>query len=235
MENNIFSVLRETYDSMLEFASSGPLEGEINKARSEFVKRTGDIFESDASFERRMGSFLEWYVMDRPVDDVAGNKTPAKLYVESVVPDLTTQQVAMIRSLTRTVLTLAEFRGTKNGSLYLTNLMDGMKIEVSERRGSAGLEKGDLLELRLIPISDEKWILADSLSVHPRPARKVILRASKTFRKAFKKTNLQQDAGALARLDFVHRLAWLANRSERYKHLEPKQIFAEELDSLSFS
>ena len=55
------------YEQMVQFASQGELEQELVLAREQYVSRTGDMLASDPSYERRIASFLEWYVLDRPV------------------------------------------------------------------------------------------------------------------------------------------------------------------------
>ncbi|MEO1174163.1 MAG: hypothetical protein AAFX94_19255, partial [Myxococcota bacterium] len=68
------------YDAMVQFASEGALADELAQAKGEYFERTGELFESDPSFERRMASFLEWYVFDRPLAAQDG-LTPAKLWI----------------------------------------------------------------------------------------------------------------------------------------------------------
>jgi hypothetical protein len=204
-----------TYEKMVQFASQGALAEELRRARSEFIARTGDLFESDASYERRIAMFLEWYVLDRTVTDQP-NATPAKLYIDSVLAAHTTPEITEMRNLTRTVLSLFEFKRAKNDQLRVVDLLSGEKIEVFERRKPAGLESGDILEARLVPQGD-RYMFSESYAVHPREAKKPILTATKRFRKS-KATE--------GRVDLVHRVAYFANRCERYQHVAPLEIFA---------
>ena len=55
------------YEDLVHFASDGHHTTELQRARAEFIERTGDLFESDPDFEPRIGSFLEWYALDRMV------------------------------------------------------------------------------------------------------------------------------------------------------------------------
>ena len=202
----------------MRFASEGELAQELQQARQDFVARTGEMFESDPSFERRVASFLEWYVLDRPVTAVA-NKTPAKLYIESVADTLTTPDLNRLRDLARTHLSLFEFRRFKNGELLVTDLLSGKKHAVFERRQPVGLEGKDIFEARLVPF-DEKLTFSETYAFHPREVRRSILRSIKRFR---------QEGGddGLQRVALVHRVAYFANRCERYRHVDPKKIFAD--------
>ncbi|MBI5510155.1 MAG: hypothetical protein HY903_15465 [Deltaproteobacteria bacterium] len=213
-------MFHETYERMTQFASSGPaFEEELKRARREFEVLTGELFETDLSFERRIGSFLEWYVLDRPLS-FAPNKTPTLLYIESVAAGLTTPELNRLRGLTRTLLSLYEFKRAKGDHLLLVDLMDNTKLAVFERRKPVGLEPGDVFEARLFPY-DDQVLMTESFTFHPREARKAIKRACKVYRKAVVPP---------PKVELVHRVAYLTNRSERYKHVDPAKIFAE-LDS----
>jgi hypothetical protein len=206
------------YEEVVRFASEGDLAPELKRAKEEFVLRTGEMFETDPSFERRIAAFLEWYVLDRKIsfNPVA---TPMELYVLARGEGYPEADRARLHGLSRTVLSLFEFRGAKAGDhLVMVDLLTNKKLSIYERRRPAGLESGDILEGRIVPY-DDKLLFADAYYVHPRDARKSILKASKRFRK--------QKEQVVSRIDLVHRVAYLANRCERYKHVDPKQIFAD--------
>lgn len=207
---------------MVQFASEGELRDELQLARAEYVERTGDLFESDPTYERRIASFLEWYVLDRPVS-FAKHLTPAKMYIEHVAPQLTTPELNDLRQLTKTVLSVFEFLGAKPEKMRVKDLLLNEKFDIFERRKPAGLEPGDLLEARMVP-RDNTWMFSETVAVHPREARKVILKAAKAFRKAEPEPEDHQEN---RNLRFVHRLAYFSNRCDRYQHLDPKQIFAD--------
>lgn len=206
------------YEEMTRFASEGDFKEELPRARTEFVARTGDLFESDTSYERRIGAFLEWYVLDRTVSFSPQN-TPAKLYIEHVTPKLTTPELAKLRALTRTRLSLYEFRRAKEDQLVVVDLLNDEKVKIFERRKPIGLESGDLMEARVVPY-EEHSLFSDALTIHQREGRKSILKVARGFRKMPRSSNEQ-------RIDLVHQVAYYANRCERYKHVDPKTIFAE--------
>jgi hypothetical protein len=210
-------MFHETYEQMTHFGSDGgEFPEELKRARAEFEQRTGEMFETDQSFERRIAAFLEWYVLDRFLT-FAPNKTPAMLFIEAKAPQLTTPELNRLRALTRTTLSLFEYKKAKDDHLSVVDLLDGSKVDVFERRKPAGLDSGDILEARLVPY-DDKLLFSESFTFHPRNSRKSIKRAAKTFRKAVIPPS---------RVDFVHRVAYFTNRCERYKHVDPAQIFAE--------
>lgn len=205
------------YEEIVRFASEGQLNEELRRAKAEFVERTGELFESDSSFERRLATFLEWYVLDREVS-YAPNMTPAKLYIDTMAATLGPEEINRLRGLTQTILSLFEFKRAKGEHLFVVDLLSNRKYQVYERRKPAGLEPGDILEGRLIPFED-KMVFAEAFGFQPREARRAVLKAAKAFRK-----NGTPDS---ERIDLVHRVAYFCNRSERYKHVDPRQIFAD--------
>ncbi|OGQ92129.1 MAG: hypothetical protein A2289_05040 [Deltaproteobacteria bacterium RIFOXYA12_FULL_58_15] len=206
-------MLQDVYEEMVRFASAGDFADELIVARAEYVARTGDMFETDSNFESRIAAFLEWYIFDRPIR--GKNHTPAKLYIDSVRDGLTTPDVNRLRGLTRTILSLFQFKKVKGDIVRVVDLLSGEKFEVVERRKLAGVDPGDILEARLVPI-DDKHYFAEAFTCHPRESHKAILKAAKVFRENGKEEG---------RGDLVHRVAYLSNRCERYKHVSPKQIF----------
>jgi hypothetical protein len=209
-------MLHKDYEKAVVFASEGRFSDELTKARREFIERTGDLFESDTAYERRIASFLEWYVLDRRIS-FAPLQTPLKLFIDDVRPRLTTPELTTLRQLTRTRLSIFEFMSSKNDVMRVKDLLCGEKIEVFERRQLTGLEAGDLMEARLVPVDDNlTW--TDAVQVHPRPVRRLILKATKRFRQS----ESPEDGAGL-----VHRVTYFTNRCERYSHLKPKDIFAE--------
>jgi hypothetical protein len=207
------------YEDLIRFASQGRLDEQLRTAKGEYVARTGELFESDPAFERRLASFLEWYALDRPLT-FAPEKRPVHLYLEHLAQTSTVDAAQHLVGLAQTTLSLFEYAKVKDGHLVVTDLLSGNKLRVAERRRVVGMETGDIFEGRLVPF-ESSTIFTDTFAFHPREARRAILRAAKAFRKADDPDDV--DTG---RIDFVHRVAYLANRSQRYKHVDPKQIFS---------
>lgn len=207
------------YEKMVQYASDGELAEELVRARAEFLERTGELFESDATYERRIAAFLEWYVLDRRLTFDA-TRTPVQLYIDRKGPQLEPEELRQVEQFTQTELSLYEFRGAKPETMRVTNLLTNRKLDIFERRKPAGLESGDIMEARVIPHGD-LHMFSEVIAVHPREARKIIRKAAKKFRKSSDPEAVQE------RLDLVHRVAFLSNRCDRYAHVDPKQIFLE--------
>jgi hypothetical protein len=209
------STYHAAYEELIRFASQGRLNDELRLAKGQFVERTGELFESDPSFERRLASFLEWYALDRPLS-FAPDKRPVHLFLQHLATTDNPERAHGLMGLAQTRLSLFEFVKVKDGTLSVLDLLTNEKLQVSERRRVMGMESGDIFEGRLVPEADT-LIFTETFAFHPREARRSIVKVAKAFRKT--------DPQAEQMLAFVHRVAYLANRSERYKHVDPKKIF----------
>lgn len=205
------------YEEVARFAAEGELTAELQLAKKEYIKRTGDLFETDASFERRIAIFLEWYILDRKIS-FRPELTPAELFIMQYGKSMDENNCNSYASLTRTELSIFEIISFKHEKIKVKNLLTGKKLLIFERRKPAGLEIGDILEARIIPF-DDLFLFSDCYFCEPREARKEILAAAKKFRKTKSTEN--------DKIAFVHQVEFLANRSERYKHINVRKIFAE--------
>jgi hypothetical protein len=214
------------YEQVCRFASEGALAAELPRAKAEYLQRTGELFESDTSFERRIAAFLEWYVLERPSS--LGNQRPIDLYVAEHGAAASPEDRAQLEDLRRTHLSLFEFKKVKGEIVVLQDLLNPDrkrdKSEVYERRKPAGLSSGDILEARLVPC-EGRLMLSEATLALPREGRKVILKVAKKYKAEMHAT--------VPRTDLVHRVVYFANRCERYKHVDPKRIFAE-LEGVAF-
>lgn len=208
-------MLGPDFDRLIAFASSGAFEAELRQARADYEARTGELFDSDLSYERRITSFLEWYAFDRPLS-FRQHLTPARVYIDSVAPSLTTPELTKLRRFTRTQLSIFEYRGFKPKEMRVVDLLTGQKLSVAQELKPIGLEPGDVFEARLIPC-DEGMRATESLRVYPRAARKAVVRLARRWR-----------AGELAvpSVDVVQRVQFLTNRCERYRHLPVEEVFS---------
>lgn len=221
--------ITRAYERLLAWASSAGMADELQTAKREWFEKTGELFDTDASFERRIASFLEWYTLDRAAH-VTGGETPVVRFLAmartgeggtasegDATPDAS--ELAALEALSRSHLSVFEFHKVKLSRLHLTDLLTRERLAIFERRAPAGLASGDLLEARLVQLDGER-LLTDTTWAHPREVRRVVLRVAKRFVKA-------GDLSAPVRLAFVQRLAHAANRCERYRHVPPKRLYAE--------
>lgn len=167
-------------DELTAFGSSESRKPDLLSAKAEYFEQTGEVFEDDKAFELRMASFLDYYLFDRVAP--ATGKTPAQeLYEQKLQTDGADDAVAF-RAFTETVHGLFEVRKMGKDTLRLRELFSGKDYDVTERRKMAGLEKGDILEARLIPFGGT-LLFSSAFCYHPKAATKAIWKEVKRRKK----------------------------------------------------
>jgi hypothetical protein len=198
-------------DALIAFASADPHTEELLKAKAEYFAGTGEIFEDDRAFEMRMASFLDYYVFDRPWPD--SGKTPAQLFLEVAASDA---DRALRQGFVETRHSLWEVKKIAKDLVRLRDQFSGKDTDVFERRQPVGLNKGDLIEARLIPVTGH-WLFSPAFCFHPAEAKKVILKALK---------RLKKEEPSFKPRDFIWSLAKMRLKWDRYRNIAVTDIYA---------
>lgn len=199
-------------DELIAFASAEPRKPELLAAKSEYFQLTGEVFEEDKSFEMRISSFLEFYLFDRK-HPTAG-KTPAEELYEQKVQAVSAEEASAFRNFTETLHALFEMRKAGGKALRLREMFSGKDYEVTERRQMAGLEKGDILEARLVPLKGH-LLFSGAFCYHPRLASKLI-------RQEVKRRKNGADPNPQA---FAWECARRALQVDRYRQIAVEKIY----------
>jgi hypothetical protein len=159
-----------------ELAASyaGPAyQNEIAAAREEYFTRSGKVFEDDAEVhEARTISFLEWYVIERPL---AQGRPPIIDALSRAGGAMAAagrdEALASLATSHRSVFDIASVDGNV---IELEDVLGGGRFRVVERRGTVGFEVGALVEARVVWDGSEP-VFAKTFLFHPRDARSEIL------------------------------------------------------------
>ena len=200
-------------DQLIAFASHEDRKPDLLAAKAEYFQRTGEVFEDDKQFEMRMASFLDYYLFDRKQPE--GGKTPAEEFLDGRTAAGDAAEVAAFRSFTETVHGLFEVRKIKPGVVRLRELFGGKEFDVTERRHTVGLEKGDILEARLIPF-DGALVFSSAFCFHPREAAKSIKKEVKRRKKEM------PDAPPM---ELTWEAAKRALKADRYRQIAVDKIY----------
>lgn len=205
----------ELQERLLAWGNVAPRQGWILAARREHFERVGEPHEEDKSFEARMNGLLDFFVFDfRP----NGVDTTLELYLRDGADELTTDERAALRELGRGPHGLFEVRRIRPGEIRLRDTFTGEDHDVGERRSAAGLEKGDLIEARLLR-HEGKLQFSASFLFHPRPMRKRILGEVRRRVKSAGK------GGTPEVRDLLGVLSRMALRLERYRNVRMESIY----------
>ena len=203
----------EYTDKLFQFASAGPLDGEIRRARADFFADIKDVYDEEEFFEERISAFLEWYCLDRTIPGTG--RTPLDRFLGTSLGKITAEELAYLEGLARARHALFELVRIGGDRVEVRDVFTGGRFAATEHRPLVTLKKGDLCETRLVPYRDELFFSRTFL-VHPHEARKTILAEIQRARRA-----LSLDAPA-----FMRHLGSLWVRLRRYKGVDPHDIYS---------
>ncbi|MGD0835875.1 MAG: hypothetical protein ABSB49_04430 [Polyangia bacterium] len=199
-----------------ELAASyaGPAyQAEVSSAREDYFARSGKVFEDDGDlFEARTISFLEWYVLERPLRSGFPPIVDA-LQKAATLPagDLgRAEALACIATSHRSLFDIAQVEAD---GIELEDVLGGARFRVSERRSTIGFDPGALVEARLVWQGREP-VFAKTFLFHPRDARSEIIDI----------VDSELAAGA-DRDQIMFRLAQLHLRWHRHGHTNAARIY----------
>jgi hypothetical protein len=205
------------FEQLLAWASED--RDDIIAAKGEYFAATGEPFEDDAVFESRMQGFFNWYLLDRARGTPP--MTPAQRYLQQRGGELSAADKPTFLGFTKSRHSLFEIRRVGVGLIKvredLVKVRDaftGDEYVVTERRRLSGLERGDLLEARLLPVGDTLQF-SPAFTYHPRAVRGVVLKEIKKRKKA----------QALDPRSFCWELARMALHLDRFRNIPVDKIY----------
>jgi hypothetical protein len=208
--------LQELHERLLAWATAPERQADLLAARADHFGRYGEPHEEDQSFERRVNAMLDAYVYEWRPSPLA--PSTLERFIAEQGPGLPAEDHATLAGLVAQRRGLFEVTRLRPGLVRVADVFTGEQVDVTERRQVAGLEKGDLLEARLLPY-EGKLVFSGAFLYHPREARRLILAEVKRLRKA---------AGAAGPLDpapFLATLSRMAFKLERYRNVRLASIY----------
>jgi hypothetical protein len=146
---------------------------DITAARDEYFTRSGKVFEDDAEVhEARTLSFLEWYVIERPL--ASGLSPILDTLAKETERALPSDRAAALASLAASHRSVFDIAHIDDNTIELEDVLGGARFRVVERRGTVGFEVGALVEARVV-WDGRQPVFAKTFLFHPRDARTEIL------------------------------------------------------------
>jgi hypothetical protein len=208
--------LQQLHERLLSWATADVRKEEVLAARRAHFDGYGEPHEEDRTYEARLNGMLDFYLYEwRPA---AGAATTIERFMDAEAASLPPEDLAQYRHLSRNVHGLFEVRRIKEGEVRVRDVFGGGDHDVTERRQVAGLEKGDVLEARLLPF-DGKLFFSGAFLYHPREARKAILAEVKRLKKEAGKGNTPDVP------PFLALLSRMALKLERYRNVRLEAIY----------
>jgi hypothetical protein len=165
-------------DRLAERFGEGAHKLEAMRAREEYFDRAGKVFDDDAElFEGRVASFLEWYLLERPM--TLGDGPPIMRALDEslqLVPGWPAEERGALAALATSHRSLFTLTGVDmvERVLELEDLVGGASFLVMERRSTIGISPGDVFEARLV-WDGNAVMFGRTFLFHPPDAREAVL------------------------------------------------------------
>jgi hypothetical protein len=139
-----------------------------------------------------------------------GRGTPVQAFAATA--KLSAKERTLLGAMVANIHSLFEVLRISEGGLTLRDLFTSEVLKVTERRTLAGLDKGDILEARLLPVGEKLVFSSGAFAFHPRQARNIILQAVDRIRMQ----------GGVAPEELMSKLRALNFRyTDRFRHRVP--------------
>jgi len=208
--------LQELHERLLSWATAELRQADLLLARADHFGRYGEPHEEDQSYERRMNGMLDFFLYEwRPAPMAP---TTLERFLAAEGHGLPATDHAALAGLVAQRRGLFEVKKLQPGLVTVADVFSGERLEVTERRQVAGLEKGDLFEARLFPF-EARLVFSGAFLYHPREARSLILAEVKRLKKAAGKAG-RPDQGP-----FLATLSRMAFKLERYRNVRLESIY----------
>jgi hypothetical protein len=206
--------LGEIQEQLISWAGAEARQPWLLAARAAWFARVGEPHDEDKSYEQRMNGLLDHYLYEFRPD---GARTTLELFLRDAAEGLTTDERGQVREVGRSLRSLFEVRRIGDGTVELEDVFGGARHTVVERRAVVALQKGDLLEARLLP-HDGKLHFSSSSIFHPREVRKAILAEARRLARAAEPGRPDVD-------EFLAVLSRMALAFERYRNVRVESIY----------
>jgi hypothetical protein len=208
--------LQQLHERLLSWATAEPRKDDVLAARRVHFEAYGEPHEEDRTYEGRLNGMLDFYLYGWSPSPGAG--TTIERFMDAEGATLAPEDLAQYRDLAKNVHGLFEVRKIKEGQVRVRDVFGGGDYDVTERRQVAGLQKGDVLEARLLPYAGTLFF-SGAFLYHPREARKAILAEVKRLKKEAGK------GGTPGVAAFLAQLSRMALKLERYRNVRLEAIY----------
>jgi hypothetical protein len=200
-------LLYRVLHDVIQSVAAADRADDVAAARKNWQERRGRLFEDEHLWEAWTTGFLEWYALEW--SGPRGAPLAADLLAREADPTRADALGAWLRSMR----TLVEVLAIKDGQVEVCDLLGGAQLSVTEKRTLAGVNRGDVAEVRVVGL-DDVVRFGRTFVFHPTGTRDAIAARVAELRGAGRPRD--------AILDHVARLRL---RCDRYPHVPPRRIY----------
>lgn len=198
-------MIQQLIDELISYISESGREEEVARVKEKYFWKVGGIFGEEDSFDMRMGTFFEWYIIDRRL----GGKSILEEYSETTKDENKKNELLSLRDSVRSIF---EVTGSREGRINLRDLKGKKKYVAMTPWGDPYFRKKTLLEVRLLP-EDDKFIMSQSYIIHPEKVKKFIVSSLKV-------AELSKDEDRI-----INALSIMSFKWEKYRKYKIEDIY----------
>jgi len=200
------------FNNLLDFVSQDErYNREMHKAKMEFEGFAGPIYETDRSYDARINSFHNWYILDRPLE--SKRITPLQYYLEYNANSLPEDDLRHYSELVDNLHALFEVARHGREGIRVRDLLTGKKYDIGGAEQAQSLDKGVLFNSRIFR-HEGACYFSNYFLLHPGAVAKEIRDRAKGLRKG------HGDPKA-----FLFQLVLFQSRYDQYRQMEPRKIY----------
>ena len=200
------------FNAVLQFiAQDECYNREMKLAKEEFEAFAGPIYDSDRTYDARINSFHNWYILDRPLR--SHGVTPLNYFIEYNANTLPEQELTDYRELrgnVHSVFALVKLVGTKT---RVRDLMSGKKYDIEGTETTQFVDRGALFNTRLFR-HGKSYFPSNYVLLHPPVVAKLIRLEARKVKKA-----------KLDPKELLFTLVLYQGRFDQYKQMDPRSIY----------
>jgi len=198
-------MIQELFDELIAYISESGREEAVAKAKDDYFREVGGIFGEEDSFDMRMGTFFEWYIIERRI----GGKSILEEYAESIEDENKKNELLSLMDGVRSIF---EVKGAYEDRIILRDLNGKKKYVAMTPGGAPYFRKKNLLEVRLLS-EGGKYIMSQSYILHPEKVKKFIV------------ARFKDDASSKGKDVIINELSIMSFKWEKYRKFKIEDIY----------
>ena len=167
-------------DRIIESFTNKNFAAELHASKNFYFDMNGMPYEELHSFESRMNSFLEWFILDKI------NEKLAKRIIDFLIEDsshkFTEDEIKGLKSLDNNIHSVFLTRKIKDNTVKVIDLFSKEKYTVVQEGAKLTMNIDELLTARIVKYNDE-YFFTRTYSPHPFEAYKFIKQRIKVANK----------------------------------------------------
>ncbi len=198
-------MIQELIEELVEYIGSSGREEDVARAKAEYFRDAGGLYGEEETYNMRIGTFLEWYILDRRM----GGKSLLEEYIDQSEDE---EKKKAISCLSEGLRSIFEVTGVYNDRINAKDLNGGKKYIVSIPPGLKLFRTKNLIEARIFP-NGKTYELSGAYNFHPEKVKKLII-------SMLKKASEKDD-----KVLVINRLAGMSLKWEKFRNYRVEEIY----------